>query len=72
MLTKDQIKKKLKSDSEYELPDSASDQEWDWYVEAKDEIKAGHEDYEGVDNQYRQDEDSWKDEDYNEDWENNY
>lgn len=69
MLTKDQIRKKLKIDSDYELPDSASDQEWDWYVEVKEEIETGDK---WIDDQYHQDEDNWKDEDYREDWQGNY
>jgi len=38
MITKEEIRKKLQEDSEWTLPDDASDEDWDLYFQVKDEI----------------------------------
>lgn len=39
MLTKDQIRAELKKDPYWELPDEASNQEWQWYDEIYEELE---------------------------------
>ena len=39
MLTKEEIRKKLQEDPSYTLPDYATDEEWDIYLEVKNEGK---------------------------------
>jgi len=38
MITKEEIRKKLKEDPNFTLDDDASDEDWDLYFEVKDEI----------------------------------
>jgi len=53
-MTKEEIKKKLEEDPNWTLPDEATDEDWDTYFEAKEEMSGGVE----------SEEDSWdKDED---------
>mgnify|MGYP001313696760 CR=1 FL=1 len=55
MINKEEIKKKLLEDPDWTLPDDASDEEWDLYFEAKDEMDGG-------DAGEVKDDDSWDDE----------
>jgi len=43
LLTKEEIIKKLQEDPSYTLPDEATDEEWDIYLEAKNEGKKENE-----------------------------
>ncbi len=52
MITKEEIKKKLKEDPNFTLEDDATDEDWDLYFEVKDEM--GEEDLPDA-------EDSWED-----------
>jgi len=54
MITKEEIRKKLKEDPNFTLEDDASDEDWDLYFEVKDELseEAGSDE-----------EDSWEDDD---------
>ncbi|MBW6441895.1 hypothetical protein K0B04_03285 [Patescibacteria group bacterium] len=52
MIDKEEIKKKLQEDPDWTLPDDASDEDWDIYFEAKDEMVG-----DGF-----SEEDSWEDE----------
>ncbi len=52
MITKEEIKKKLKEDPNFTLEDDATDEDWDLYFEVKDEM--GEEDL-------PDEEDSWED-----------
>ena len=54
MITKEEIKKKLKEDPNFTLEDDATDEDWDLYFEVKDEM--GEEDL-------PDEEDSWEDDD---------
>ena len=54
MITKEEIKKKLKEDPNFTLEDNASDEEWDLYFEVKDEMSEEN----GTDSDG---EDSWED-----------
>lgn len=52
MITKEEIKKKLKEDPNFTLEDDATDEDWDLYFEVKDEMGE-----EGLPDE----EDSWED-----------
>ncbi|HPD74369.1 MAG TPA: hypothetical protein PLX95_03785 [bacterium] len=54
MITKEEIRKKLKEDPNFTLEDDASDEDWDLYFEVKDELNE-----EAVSDE----EDSWEDDD---------
>lgn len=54
MITKDEIRKKLKEDPNFTLSDDASDEDWDLYFEVKDELSEEN----GTD-----EDDSWEDDD---------
>ena len=43
MLTKEEIRKKLQEDPSYTLPDEATDEEWDIYLEVKNAGKKDNE-----------------------------
>lgn len=49
MLTKEEIKKKLEEDPSYTLPDDATDEEWDIYLEIKNEKGGNKEDKDELD-----------------------
>lgn len=38
MLTREEMKKKLQENPDWELPESASDEEWDLYYEVRQEL----------------------------------
>ena len=44
MLTKEELKKKLEEDPSYTLPDDATDEEWDAFLEVKNEKSGVKED----------------------------
>lgn len=52
MITKEEIKKKLKEDPNFTLEDDATDEDWDLYFEVKDEM---------VEEDLPDEEDSWED-----------
>ena len=52
MITKEEIKKKLKEDPNFTLEDDATDEDWDLYFEVKDEM---------VEEDFPDEEDSWED-----------
>ena len=54
MITKEEIRNKLKEDPNFTLEDDASDEDWDLYFEVKDELSE-----EAVSDE----EDSWEDDD---------
>lgn len=61
MLTKEQIKANLKRDPHWELPDKVSNQEWQWFDEAYEELEnAGELNFSDNDDDDDDDEDdSW-------------
>ena len=42
-MTKEEIKKKLEEDPNWTLPDDATDEDWDVYLQVKDEMSGGKE-----------------------------
>jgi len=49
LLTKEEIKKNLEEDPSYTLPDDATDEEWDTYLEVKNEKGGSAEDTDDLD-----------------------
>jgi len=60
LLTKEEIKKKLEEDQSYTLPDDATDEDWDTYLEVKREM-SGEEDAD--ENNFDESEDNDEEED---------
>ncbi|MFZ2663946.1 MAG: hypothetical protein WAX66_01115 [Patescibacteria group bacterium] len=53
-MTKEEIKKKLEEDQSYTLPDDATDEEWDTYLEVKNEKSGNIEEEKEEDDEFDQ------------------